>query len=852
MSGPSEPTLGVAPGKGVSSTTATRPVDDRVAVQAVSELADVATTGRRDTELRKKLMQSSTATDGSLSKPSNADVARTVNVGRSVESLNSQTVQPLPKQQAAPAVPTSPTQVEKPKARTWSGWFGSMVSSANSALETIGNATIGVLKLADKVRSKVADVALNVAGAVKDAVVSGVQAIPSVCSAVAEKVGSAITATVQGAAWCVTHPVQAVQSVGSALYSAGKSVVSFVGSAVEFVKSAVEVGYQAGVGALKLGGALLKLGGQLLYQLVSDPKAFAVGVWDGACAVAKFAASAISYAAKGIYSGVSWCIQNPGEALQAAGSLLYSAGKTVLSLVSSLAVGAWNGIKGVLTGEISLGQALLSTFIFCCEMTGLADLWGTVKHGALALAAYGKGDNQAALLHLGQAAMHGAFVAVVLATVGTGGLAAPVLVPLMAVRSLVGVGLKQGIKQGLKACAREFFEHGAKEIGEAAVKKMGEPAAKKLAAELPQEMAKITLAAEKAVGAGASPQVLAAKVNELALERVIQLQGDGIAMTMGKTMSEELATKKGSEVLTRKYVTALGEEVGYTQTKALLRELGLVKHIDDLTHDMLASMGKMNPKQASQHIVDTLGVSKKEADKMAREVQKLIKSGKSDDAIKQVLEDRMTKEISGFVSSKMEASFKETFRKGLRGELKDPDNIEWSTKLREGIEKRADDLAKDPKTNPAKKSARELADDLTDDLVEAGWEGVEKGIKRAVRELVREGIDGAFKRFRARVRGRLDQSADESTSTDQVRLGHEKVEEGSKASGTSNKKAMDEQVAAPHQRETESQIITQADGSVIRIKKTYEDDRLVGQVTDVVSDSSKQRAKKERLEGDIN
>jgi hypothetical protein len=834
----------------VSSRTAAKPVDDRVAVQVASELEQVSTGARRDTELRKKLMQSSAATGSSLSHPSNSDVARTVTAERAVESLNSQTVQAPPKQQAAPEVQTPPTQVEKPKTRTWSGWFSSMVSSANSALETVGNATIGVFKVADKVRSKVADVALNVAGAVKDAVVSGVQAIPSVCSAVAEKVGSAIVATVQGAAWCVTHPLQAVQAVGSALYSAGKSVVSFVGSAVEFVKSAVEVGCQAVVGALKLGGALLKLGGQLLYQLVSDPKAFAVGAWNAGCSIVKYVASAVSYVASAAYSGAAWCIQNPGEALQAAGSLLYSAGKAIGSFVSSIAVGAWNGIKGVLTGEISLGQALLNTFIFCCEMSGLADLWGTVKHGALALAAYGKGDKQAALLHLGQAAMHGAFVAVAIATISTGGLAAPVLVPLMAARALVGVALKQGIKQGLKACAREFLEHGAKEIGEAAIKKMGEPAAKKLAAELPQEMAKITLAAEKAVGAGASPQVLAAKVNELALERVIQLQGEGIATTMGKTMSEELATK-GSEVLTRKYVTALGEEVGYTQTKALLRELGLVKHIDDLTHDMLASMGKMNPKQASQHIVDTLGVSKKEADKMAREVQKLLKSGKSDEAIKQVLEDRMTKEISGFVSGKMESSFKDTFRKGLRGELKDPDNIEWSTKLREGIEKRADDLAKDPKTNPGKKSAKELADDLTDDLVEGGWEGVEKGIKRAVRELVREGIDAAFKRLRARVRGHLGDSADESISTDPLRNDVEKLEDGSKVPDLANKKALEGQAAGPHQREIESRLVTQADGSVVRIKQTYEDDRLVGEVTDVVSDSSKQRAKKERAEDDI-
>lgn len=642
--------------------------------------------------------------------------------------------------------------------------------------------------------------------------------------------------TAQLAHTAETHTTEPQQRTWSGWWS---SVVSSTTSVLDTIGKAT-------IGAIKLTTEVVTTGLSVAKQIVTDPAAAIASAWSAVKAVASFALTAGTYLVNGAIALGKWCLEHPDRILPAIGSFLYSAGEFVVSLVKDLASSVWNGIKKVASGEMTIGEALLNTFIFCCEMSGLADLWGMVKHGTLALAAYATGDKQAMYSHLGQAAMHGAFVAIAVATIGTGGLAAPVLVPLMAMRSLVGVALKQGLKQGLKACAREFLECGAKQIGETALKKMGEPAAKKLAAEFPQEMAKITVMAEKAVGPGASTQALTAKVNELALERVIQLQGDNIAKTMGRSMSDDLANK-GTEVLTRQYVTKLGEEVGYSQTKGLLKELGLTQYVDDLTYDMLTSMRDMSHKQARTHLIDTMGLSRKQADEMAREMQRLIKSGKSDDAIKQALEDRITKDVSKFVADTMGPSFKETFKKGLRGELTDPDNVAWSTKLRQAIENRADDLAKDPKTNPYGKSARELTADLTDDLVEGGWEGVEAGIKKAARGLIREGIENAFKRLRTRrlPNAAVNNDPDEveaanSTTSDPLRLDDTKLGVDLATKGPPN-----EASAAYQQPEIRHEIVTLADGRTVRLSRTFdESERLLRKDEEVISGPTrKERAK---------
>jgi hypothetical protein len=702
-----------------------------VASQASSALADINPGVGPTANTRRLIMHAAANGVGhaaardlqSSGISSSPEPSPAVNVNRSSSSIAADKVaadrarQDLQQQMSAPA---AEIRTEKPKERTWSGWWSSVTSSVSDGLQTAKNALVGL----DKLR-------VNVGTAIGEA-----------------------------AAAVINDPKAALEKT----ISAAKTVGNFVASAGEFIGN-------------------------------------------------------------GIASGVTWCIENPEKILPAVGSFLWSAGTTICSIVGGLFSSVLNGVKQVLNGEMTIGEALVKTFVFACEMSGLADAWGVVKHGALALAAYGSGDKQAMFQHLGQVAMHGTFLAIALATVSTAGVAAPVLVPLMAMRSLVSVALKQGVKQGIKACAREFLESGAKQIAEGAIKNMGEPAVKKLATEFPQELVKVAAMAEKVVGTGATAEALARKTQELALERVIQLQGESIAKTMGRSMSDDLAKVGAEKVLTTTYVKELGEKVGYEQTKALLQQLGLVDYVDDLTFKLLSPMKEMTGKQARQHIIDTMGVSSKEADKMAREVQRLIKSGKSDDAIKQILEERITNDVSKFVAGKMENSFKDTFRKGLRGELTDADNAAWSKNLNEAVEKRAKELGKS-------------VDELTDDLVKAGWEGVENGIKRATRELVREGLERAFKRLR-----------DDGLRKPSPRSSDKQGESGSEGRGASelatdteqrrDEKQADKGSEVPsgsgHEREIRKHVVTREDGSTVEVVSTYDGEQLTAQQETLVS-----------------
>jgi hypothetical protein len=546
----------------------------------------------------------------------------------------------------------------------------------------------------------------------------------------------------------------------------------------EWLSSSISSGWrvtrEAVSGAAKLLGAAASLGCHALLR----PQETLAAVASVVAAVAKVACTVAPIVGSAVISGVKWCAQNPGTALQAVVGFM-------ASMVAGFVSWVWEGAKKVVSGEMSVGQALLNTFVFCCQMSGLADLCGAVKHGALALAAYGKGDRQALAAHLGQFAVHAGVVALALAMVSSLGVAAPVLMPLLAARAFLGASLKQGIVHGFKAGFRELAEYGSKagvlaairgtttvtekqlaktavqylersaeDIAERTIERMGKAAAQKLEVELPQEMVRINKIAMEAVGAEASPEALATKINELAFDRIVALRGDGIALSMGKTLSDDVI-EQGAQVLTTKRIKQLGEEIGEANTKSLLKELGLSEHVDDLTHQMLETI--TDPQMARKHSLNTvapsLGLTEKQANKLVGEMDTLIEKGLSDVQIKRALEDKITERLSGVVKKNMEDSFKSTFRRGLKGELNDPDSAQWSANLHQAVKQQADELGKS-------------VDDLSDDFVKAGWEGVENGIERATRGLVREGIEGAFQRFRNARRGiRAAPSANEAGST---------------------------------------------------------------------------------------
>ena len=363
------------------------------------------------------------------------------------------------------------------------------------------------------------------------------------------------------------------------------------------------------------------------------------------------------------------------------------------------------------------------------EVTGVTDALMAGKHLVHALAEYGRGNDAAALAHLGTAALHGTFAVMsagaIAATVATGGAAAGSIAAVVTGR----MAMKQAAKAVLKTAAKEFFEKGAKEIGELAVKKLGGEALSLVSKEMGSAAVKeLEQQALRELGSGATKEATTAMMERLALQKVIQREGVATAKELGEGLS-----KKASSELTTDTVQQLGKEVGERRTAALLKELKLSESVDELVYDALTKIDSMSPRQARAHLMDTFGLSKREAGRMARETKKALKSGKADDAIKQLYEDGITKHITEVIQTDMEASFKETFGKALRGQLDEP----WSKTLAKNVDEQAKALGKN-------------VDEFADELVEAGWKGVKEGIEAATRKAVREGIESAFKRFRAR------------------------------------------------------------------------------------------------------
>ena len=446
----------------------------------------------------------------------------------------------------------------------------------------------------------------------------------------------------------------------------------------------------------------------------------------------------------------------------AAGSILYAGASTAGSFLKSvsdsigltdLAVGLYHNTvmvphllydlglcaigKQTLAGAFSnaahhmsqSARALIGAVKCLGEVTGITDALMAGKHIVHALAAYGRGEDMQALAHLGQAAMHGTFAVMsagaIAATVATGGAAAGSVAAVMAGR----MAAKEAAKAVLKTAAKEFFEKGAKEIGELALKKLGGEALSLVSKEMGTAAVKeLEQQAIKELGEGASKEATTVLVEKLALQKLIQREGVATAKELGETLS-----KKTTGELTTDTVRELGSEIGERRTSELLKQLKLCETVDDLVFDALKSLDTMSPRQARAHLIDTFGVSKREANRMAREAKKALRTGKADDAIKQVYEDGLTKQISEVIQTDMEQSFKETFGKALRGQLDEP----WSKTLAKNVDSQAKKLGK-------------TVDEFSDELIEAGWKGVKEGIESATRKLVREGIENALKRFRAR------------------------------------------------------------------------------------------------------
>jgi hypothetical protein len=490
---------------------------------------------------------------------------------------------------------------------------------------------------------------------------------------------------------------------------------------------------------------------------------------------------AVEWVSEGLQSVKSACA-TAASAATAVGGFLKSMSDSVG--LSDLAFGLTNLVvgQGQLVGDLcmaAVGQgsfsqafsnygermtnasrAVVGAVMLAGEVTGVTDLIMTVKHGAQAVGAYVSGDYAAARGHLMMASMHGVFAVLsagsIAATVATGGAAAGSIAAVMAGRMC----LKTAGQQVLKTAAKEFLEAGAKELGQKALGRMGSEAMQLLAKQSPEQAAKIAAEVSAKLGANATAEQIAKEANQVALQKVVALQGEKIARDHGERLAAEYAAK-GAAALTEESVQSLGKEVGEKGTKELLQSLKLVDHIDDLAYDMLSKIRDMKPRDAAKQLADELGVSAREASSMVREMKRALLSGKSDEAIKEVLTNGVTKEISQFLQKEMQQSYKDTFRKALLGQLDEP----WSKELGEGVSKRAKELGKS-------------ADQFADELVEAGWKGAKEGIEKATRELVEEGIERALKRLRAKGRAPIVMGGKDSHPSHSLSEGDAGPEEG--------------------------------------------------------------------------
>ena len=576
----------------------------------------------------------------------------------------------------------------------------------------------------------------------------------------AETATTAATATRDFAVKAYNDPKGAyedVKLVGAATVEVASEGLAVAGTGIKtaavWVKDKAVLAGEAGVGVLvdtgsgvlqtgvALGSGLLGAGYALVggksWSEVSAEFSKNIGkagaAFGAAWGTASGAVSATWEFVKGLSDslGVSDVLVGAGHLVTSIPHLAWDAALVVLGQKSFSELGSnfWGHLKGIGTGVMG-GLTCLG------EVTGIIDLGKAIKHGTLGLAAFGRHDDKEAASHAGQAAFHGAFAVVSVgaigATIATGGAAVTAVGAVAAGRAT----LKEAGKAVLKTASKEFLEKEAKEIGKAVVSDMSTAALGKVSAS-EGGVVLVKQFEEKAaaqLGASATKESQQKLVEKLALKHVLQLEAVASATETAQKVAAEVSTK-GADVLDLVEQTA--KEVSTERTAALLKELKLTDSVDTLTYEMLVDIKGAKPKEAAEKLMSRYGVPKSEADAMVKEMQKALKTSASDPAMKQILEDGITKHVTEVLEKEMKDSYKSTFKKAVTGQL---DEV-WSKELREATEIQAKRLGK-------------TFDSYADELTEAAWKGAREGIEKATRQAVRKGIERAFKRFRdKRLRG---------------------------------------------------------------------------------------------------
>lgn len=360
-------------------------------------------------------------------------------------------------------------------------------------------------------------------------------------------------------------------------------------------------------------------------------------------------------------------------------------------------------VHTLVTDPEAAWKAVVSAAKFGADIIGLTDVWLCGKEGLLAISAYGKGKNEEALGHFGQAAFHGVFAAAsvgsMAATVSTVGAAGGTVAAVAAGR-MAG---KEAVQLALESGARTILREGGERIG------------KEVVGEITEKLGKDAL--EKTLTAGAH-EIVDQGVRELS-EKVAREGVDALSTT---SMREAMDRSAG--------------EV----TQRLMKDWQVEARVSDKTVELLTEMAGKSQKELTA-ILTREGVERPSL--AARQFAEALKTGKADELLQEILVDSISREINQMVSSGMERAFKERLRQALVGELTDADSARLAKAVAE----------------QAKKSGKEVRV-LVDDYVEAGWKGAQEGIEREVREAVARGVRDGFERFRER---RRDDSAGTNT-----------------------------------------------------------------------------------------
>jgi hypothetical protein len=647
--------------------------------------------------------------------------------------------------------------------------------------------------------------------------------------------------------------------------------IEWSGDAIQWTKGAVVTAgstlVNTGVGIAKLSKDLLQFGatvvmsgaevaGKFAYKVVTDPAGALSDLSHAASTVAGFAKSSALWIVNTGLQVAKWGLSAGTYLLQKGvefnAALLTGDFSKAWGMVQGTVSATWGfadsmasslGLKEMFWGVVALGRAgpqlaydltraafgqgtvqdafvnfkgnlgqAASGVVGCVrcigELTGVTDLGLAVYHSANALAAYGRGDQAAVTSHLLNASMHGAFALMsagsVAATVATGGAAIGAVAGVAMLRTTA----KEAGKIVLKTAAKEFLQAGAKEIGEQALTRMGKEAL--------QILTKETGAAVQLTG-------------KEALQALLQVEGRHIADQGCERLVKEIAEHGASKALAPEAVRTILAEESEKRVAALLCKLKLPDVVDDLTFKMLKDVSEGKAKHVAKEFSERFGVTEGEARQMVNQMRSALRSKRSDEAMKQVLEDGITKEVTQVLRKEMEASFKEQFRKGLT----DPTHASWSKQLTQSVEAEAKRLGK-------------TTSELADDLVKKGWQGVEEGIERATRAAVREGLERAFKRFREghRYRGSFGmgsavgrQAIKEATADG----GSNHADESSKAG------SQPAEVGSGHRIQTRQRIDTLADGSKIVIVEALNLTKSTGEEWVKIGEGQLQKASRDSL-----